>query len=282
MEMEDLLDIICMPQFLTRVENVPSRWPDTMKNYIPLEVLETTFAETLDIPENRFVKFFLEQVYDLILKLRESYKNKGYIKNRLDFFHEQISDFLSDQWLKDVGVLTSIPMNSQILQKKEGYRDVYYFYLNFEFAFRFNWEDLEDSLTASEKRMSQLYEYWCFFRLLNALRNVANLKTDINDLVELLDDGWRIKLKRGKKSKIKFSFLGHEKNEHSFELYYNRGFTSRGKIENRSYSLPFRPDYTIVYYSTSNKPSYLHFDAKYRSQKELEDFRFGEKFEIYI
>ena len=279
METEDLLDIVCMPQFLVKTVNPPQNWPAAMKNYVPLEVWETTFVETLDIPENRFVKYFLELVYDIILKLQEADKLEGYIKDRLQFFHDQITDSLSDEWLKEVGQLSSIPMNSQLLQKREGYRDVYYFYLNFEFAFRFNWKDIEDSLNASEKRMSQLYEYWCFFRLINALKNVADLKTDGNEVIELLDDGWRIKLKQGKKSKIEFSLLDEKENEHHFELYYNRGFTRRGKPENRSYSLPFRPDYTIVYKTPDNAPTYLHFDAKYRSQKELEDFRFEEKFE---
>lgn len=39
--------------------------------------------------------------------------------------------------------------------------------------------------------------------------------------------------------------------------------------------MPFRPDYTIVYNSPdSRKPSYIHFDAKYRSEEELQDFSF--------
>lgn len=277
MEVEDLMDIVSMPQYLTRVSNPPPKWPDAMYNYVPLEVWETQSVETLDILENRFVKFLLEQVSDLILKLQESYNYEGYINDRLQYFHEEITDYLNDEWLKDISPLTSIPMNSQILQKKEGYRDIYYYYLNFEFAFQFKWEDLEDNLKASEKRMSQLFEYWCFFRLINALKDMAQIETNENNLVELSNEGWEIKLKQGRKSKINFSLIDDKETQHNFELYYNRGFSRRGKPESRSYSLPFRPDYTILYKAPENeKPKYLHFDAKYRSQKELEDFSFDE------
>jgi len=244
---------------------------------MPLEVWEAQSVETLDIPENRFVKFFLEQVFDLIVKLRDVNKYEGYIQDRLQYFYEEVTDYLNDEWLKDVSPLTSIPMNSQTLQKREGYRDIYYFYLNLEFAFQFKWEELEDSLQASEKRMSQLYEYWCFFRLINSLKNIAKISSDENDLIELSEQGWEIRLKQGKKSKIKFTLLDEEENENNFELYYNRGFSRKGKIDARSYSLPFRPDYTILYKAPDRKPPiYTHFDAKYRSVKELEDFRFDE------
>ena len=277
MEVEDLMDIVSLPQYLDKVKNPPQKWPRAMRNYVPLEVCETRSVETLDIPENRFVKFFLEQVYELILKLQETYKLGDYIKDRLQYFHEEVVCFLNDEWLKEIGPLTSIPMNSQTLQKKEGYRSIYYYYLNFEFAFQFKWEDLEDNLKASEKRMSQLYEYWCFFRLKDALKNVASLVTNENDLVELSEDGWLIRLRQGRKSRLNFVLFVESGNDRSFELYYNRGFSKRGKPESRSYSLPFRPDFTIVYNALDKqRPTYIHFDAKYRSDKELKDFSFDE------
>jgi len=277
MDSEGLMDIVCMSQYLTKVSNPPSRWPAAMGNYVPLEALETQYAETLDTPENRFVKFMLEQIRDLIIKLKNSYGYEGYIKDRLHYFHEEITDFLNEGWLEDVSQLTSIPMNSQTLQKMAGYRDIYLFYLNFEFAFKFKWDDVEDSLKASEKRMSQLYEYWCFFRLLNAIKKIAKIKAGGNELVEFTNEGWEIKLKRGKKSKILFNIEEETTKDLTIELYYNRGFSRRGKPGSRSYSLPFRPDYTVLLKSPDQEyPAYIHFDAKYRSEKELEDFTFHE------
>ncbi len=276
-ETEDLLDMVSMPQLLTSAENPPRNWPSAMKNYIPLEIWETQPVETTDIPENRFVKYFIEQVFELLEKIKSEYKYNGYIKDRIQVFHEQISDYLSHEWLKDIGPLTSIPMNSQLLQKRGGYRDIFSFHLNFEFAFRFSWTDIEDNLDAAEKRMSQLYEYWCYFRFIDAIKKVAKVATDETGLVELKEDGWAIRLKHGQKSKVKFIFKDNHDTEHIFELYYNRGFSSRGKPESRSYSLPFRPDYTLVYKSDNKFPIYLHFDAKYRSQKDLEDFSFKER-----
>ena len=54
-------------------------------------------------------------------------------------------------------------MNSQILQKKEGYRDIFKFYLNFEFGFRPQWIELEDIFKGYERRLSELYEFSVLF-----------------------------------------------------------------------------------------------------------------------
>jgi len=279
----DLVDMVCDSGNLALAQEAPLGWPEAMKGYVPLEINETKSRETRDIPENRLVKFFLGQVLDLALALireSESQANKSGmagIRSRLEYFAEEVSGYLGDEWLIDVGELRTIPMNSQTLQKQGGYREVYRFWQDFDFAFRFHWDALEEDIIAAEKRMHQLYEYWCFFRLVDALREVATQLTPTSSLLQVVTGGWEVKLKAGKSARLKFEHETGEGQVRSVELYYNRGFSPR-KTNRGSYSLPFRPDYTVCIHGENGKDRvYCHFDAKYRSQDELKHFDFGKR-----
>ena len=62
-----------------------------------------------------------------------------------------------------------VPLNSQLLQKKEGYRDILEYYLMFEFGFRLSWNEISDEFRGNEKKLFELYEYWTYFDLHNIL-----------------------------------------------------------------------------------------------------------------
>ena len=52
-------------------------------------------------------------------------------------------------------------------------------------------------------------------------------------------------------------------------MFYNLRFSDDSKY--RSYSLAFKPDYTLLVKINENI-NYVHFDAKYRSELEIADF----------
>ncbi|MDI3484021.1 MAG: hypothetical protein PWQ74_608 [Methanobacteriaceae archaeon] len=96
----------------------------TLKNLPQLKLRETP-----DTPENHFYKYFLELVEDNILSLLE-YAPEGYIKDSLMGFLDEVNVLFSAGWLGDVDDIQILPLNSQVLQKREGYRDVlrYFFH----------------------------------------------------------------------------------------------------------------------------------------------------------
>ena len=65
-----------------------------------------------------------------------------------------------------MGELQYLPLNSQVIQKREGYRDIFKYYINFEFAFRIEWQEIEEKIKGYERKLSELYEYWCYFKLI--------------------------------------------------------------------------------------------------------------------
>ena len=70
-----------------------------------------------DTPENRFYRYFLETLEDLILELLDT-APEGYLKDSLMGFRDEVNVLLSAGWLREVGALRSLPLNSQVLQKR--------------------------------------------------------------------------------------------------------------------------------------------------------------------
>lgn len=265
----DMIDIISRPEHLYKINDPPVDWPETMNGYVPDVVRQRFYHEDIDTPENRFLKYFIESLDKVINNLLDSIDEKnGYIIDQLLGYHKIVQNYLSDSWTGKVGLLEYLPLNSQILQKKEGYRDIFKYYINFELAFRLEWQELEDQIRGYERKLSELYEYWCYFKLIKVLDKISGTKINFADIYELNKNNWSIKIKRGTNSVQKFKMFVNDR-EIYVELMYNRLFSKR--TIHKSYSLPFRPDYTLLIKIGLNH-YFIHFDAKYRSEAEILSF----------
>lgn len=281
-EINSLKRMISNPNNFVRItEDFPI---DEMKGkFFPLSVEKINHEDSIDVLENRFLKYFLELIDELIITLLKKFekkKKKGQVNDKLNEFHNEISYYLSFNFLSEISSLDYIPYNSQVLQKREGYRDIFNYYLMYAYSFYFNWDELENNFKGFEKKLSVLYEYWCYFRLLEALNNLSEIKINFEDLFKLSKDKWSINIKKGIKSKNKFK-LNLKGKEILVYSYYNRLYSK--KSEYKSYSLGFKPDYSLLIKINENK-YLMHFDAKYRSELEIVDFynRIDEKSEKEI
>lgn len=253
---------------------------------IPQEVSVIRKYDSLDTVANRFVKFALKKFNlicrELCLSLDatkgKSAEQNMYIECYREAFEIQriTDDILRDHFFDDVRELTIIPQNNQVLEKREGYRQIFYAAAMVDIALQLNWEGEREAYSGESKNTALLYEYWLFFELRKIISSIDNCqciqaaeKPFINT-----DNGLTMSLREGQTSCQAFLLpdLGTRVN-----LYYNRTF-SREEFSNTkyagSYSRPFRPDYTLeVYPSDFIRPedavregavSYIHFDAKYR------------------
>lgn len=261
----ELVDMVSKPGNFYKTENF-SLLPN-FNGFAPLEIEESVHMDTIDIAENRFLKYFLENIYELIEKMLASSK-EGYIKDKLLFFNDLILTYLTNNIFRDISSLDFIPYNSQVLQKKEGYRDIFNYYLMFEFAFKLNWKDLSDNFKGFEKKLSELYEYWCYFKLLDVLDQMSSNSINLEDVFRINKNNWEISLKKGQLSLNHFD-INYKGKSIEIDLFYNLLFTERSK--HKSYSLAFKPDYTLLIKIDENS-YFIHFDAKYRSEIEIVDF----------
>jgi len=161
-----------------------------------------------------------------------------------------------------------VPFNSQILQKKEGYREIFHYFLMLEFSFRLSWDEVNDQFKGFEKKLSELYEYWCYFKLLKVLNDLSINKISFEDVFEINKDNWSISIKKGVQSRKQF-IMSIKDHKIQVDLFYNLKFSDDPNY--RSYSLAFKPDYTLLV-TIGEYTNYIHFDAKYRSELEIANF----------
>ncbi len=235
-----------------------------LNGYLPYEVEQIKHEDVIDIPENRFYKYFLELIQSLIEKLLVSSK-EGYINDKLSYFEREIGYYLSNKSFNHISTMDYVPFNSQILQKKEGYREIFHYFLMLEFSFRLSWDEVNNQFKGFEKKLSELYEYWCYFKLLKVLNDLSINKINFEDVFEINKDNWSISIKRDENSVKHFKLYLYGQNIR-IDLFYNLRFSNNSQYW--SYSLAFRPDYTLIV-TIEDETHYIHFDAKYRSELEI-------------
>lgn len=230
---------------------------------IPERINETNYIDTIDVAENRFYKYFLELIEDLIDELILKIKT-GYAHDKLKNYKNELNYYLSQKYFDDISRLDHIPLNSQVLQKKEGYRDILSYYLMLEFGFKLNWNTLTNKFKGHEKKVFELYEYWCYFELIQIMESICDTKVKFEDIFEPGEDLVSINLKEN----IINSFIYHDM---KIDLLYNKSFNRSNKKYN-SYSVTLRPDYTITIHK-NDKIYFIHFDAKYKMNIDSNSFK---------
>lgn len=255
--------------------------------YFPSLVAVSQKNDNIDTPANRFIKFALQKFQNLCqeliiaLQINENIKQTECLKEA-EKIKIMLDDILRDCFFDAIGKLDIMPQNNQVLQKREGYSQIFYAYSMIELALQLNWKGKDAIYEGESKDVALLYEYWLFFELYKIILSIEGC-----ELVEVKDNpflmscskGINICLEQGKKSCQSFRIKRLSAN---INLYYNRTFSKaefRTTEYEGSYSRPFRPDYTIAIYPDSfnsgryngekdavksGAVSYIHFDAKYR------------------
>lgn len=226
--------------------------------FLPSEIAVTHKCESLDTPANRFLKFalntFLEICENIITYVEEfsvCYGEAFEIKNHID-------NILHDSFFDDVQDLTVMPVNNQVLEKQEGYSQIFYAFSMVDLALLLDWKGKEEVYSGESKNTALLYEYWLFFELRKIISEIEGCIPVFKDEEEVFikeNNGLTISLCQDKKSVQHF-----ETENQKIDLYYNRTFSHKNFEKSKyegSYSRPFRPDYTIAI-----------FPKKYSDEKE--------------
>lgn len=245
--------------------------------YLPSEISVTHKYDSLDTPANRFIKFalntFLEICENIIKQVEES--QTVYYSEALAI-KKYIEEVLQDSFFDDVQDLTAMPVNNQVLEKREGYAQIFNAFSMVDLALQLDWKGRDDVYSGEAKNTALLYEYWLFFELRKIISQIDNCEpirtgNAENSFIKE-SDGLTISLKQDNESIQEF-----ETDNQKINLYYNRTFNAKEFKNSKyigSYSKPFRPDYTIAIFPKKIKTEkiaimegavrYIHFDAKYR------------------
>src|SRR5262249_42442512 len=145
---------------------------------------------------------------------------------------------------REVGTLTHFPAGSQVLQKREGFRDLFRAYVQSEAAASLSWQGGEDVYGVGQRDVATLYEFCAFLQLANVVSELCEEQLDFCSLIELRPDGVGFKLPRGRAAFLVggATRLGRRLR---LELWFNRLFTT-GTDNAGSWSRPMRPDCSLL------------------------------------
>jgi len=214
--------------------------------YAPTKVWQRLKVHTFDTPENRFVKWFVRELAFWAEVISRAERPWGSIADEAREEFIEVKGFLElalhDALLDEVGEMIYFPASSQVLLKRDGYRELLQLYRLFSVARRPFFGPLAEAIDSRD--VATLYEYWCFFELVHRFEKMWGKKARLE-----LDFTAAGALREGK---VKAKFQGAK-----CELIYNEGF---GRGQGRSYSVPLRPDFVL---HEHGEPTVV-FDAKFR------------------
>ncbi len=241
---------------------------------VPEKIRINNKTETVDTPENRFIKFVLISFQSFFSDLKEKTKNNGRIFAEAGILENKIQEYLNHSVFKEISKPKTLPLNSPVLQRKEGYREVLRVWLMFDLAAKLVWHGGEDVYSGNKRDVAVLYEYWLFFKLLDIVSEIFSIEQgSVKDLIKKTTDGLGLQLKQGKHTAVKGIFdAGTRKLNVKFS--YNKTFQGEMNYPyGGSWTKKMRPDYTLSIWpfgitqavaENEELITHIHFDAKYK------------------
>ncbi len=254
---------------------------------LPRRVSVQRQVESLDTPENRFVKYVLTFFRDFLKRMEPAIKARaGEDRRRLlrtvQHLQAGLNEALSADLFKGVSSPAMLPLGSPVLQRRSGYREVLTAWLRFDLASELVWKGGEDVYGAGKRDVSMLFEYWLFFQLLRLFRDKFDLAVPAGkSLFEHSHGGLSLRLKANDTLGIEGTCLRHARRL-NVRFHYNlTQEKSEARCEAGSWTLRMRPDFTLTFWpdgydladaEAQELAVHIHFDAKYRVESISELF----------
>jgi predicted component of viral defense system (DUF524 family) len=250
---------------------------------LPASIVVDRDRETVDIPENRFVRFALEDWDDFIEAVEERARAlppslAKRVARETAQLRETVGGWLANDFFREVSRADRLPLESPLLQRRGGYREILESWLEFQFATSLSWDGGREAFAAGQRNVAALYEFWVFFKLLAIVEETFELDVPAHrTLVGRTADGFDLRLKSGTEVSFHGKVRGSER-ELRIRFSYNRTYPG-AEPDLPSYprpgawTRPMRPDFTISMWPIEFNEAeaerqelmiHVHFDAKYR------------------
>lgn len=237
------------PDVIEDILHNPGTWQESkaelsisegLRGWAPVRVLQERPIESFDTPENRFVFHFLRAV----LAAADSLPTQPWWvqvppDRRASVLQCRavIRQALDQSPLLGLGPMHVLPLNSQVLLKREGYRELLTLWQRFQQARRPLFGQLQHAIDVRD--IATLYEIWAYFALVDDIGSVL----DTEPVLEI-----QIRTTAGLK------WNGVANYGRGRRLCYNRSFRHP-----ESYSVALRPDYSWIHQGRVD----VIFDAKF-------------------
>lgn len=268
---------------------------------VPNKILAVRKTDSFDIPENRFVKHALESFAVFCESCEKKFLDLNYskAKKEAELSGRILRHYLENPFFREISHPEALILNSPLLQRKSGYREILNAWTLFDLAARLIWKGGDNVYKAEKRDIAVLYEYWLFFQLYSwfvSRFDVVEIshngkitgslidKEDIKYLSEETSDGLGLKLRSGVDTSVT-ARTSDQTRPLSIRFSYNRTFKggteyvnsgSTWRATDGSWTKPLRPDYTFSIWPAALKEAeaeendmivHIHFDAKYKLGK---------------
>jgi hypothetical protein len=252
-------------------------------NSVPLKINNHRKVENVDTSENRFIKYVLEVFKKFCEDCLTLFSLKQLAKpiQEAEYLIYNLESQLNHPFFHNINPPSSLKLNSPVLQKRSGYREILTRWLQFDLASKLIWKGGEDVYNAGKKDIASLYEYWLFFTLYDLVKDKFNIQSVHHEeqaykhLIVPTNDGLNVMVKSGKHTALEGVYTKRNR-DLKIKFSYNRTF--KGGVEyndakSGSWTSPLRPDYTLSVWSNAFTEQqaeanesivHIHFDSKYK------------------
>lgn len=293
-------------QIVTRKDRVPYSGVVDGLDSLPRYLSVSHKTDSVDTPENQFVKYVLTSFYGFCSSLGTKKNATPQLRMEIDAVCNILAGYMNGLFFKDVSNPSQLNLGSPVLQRKEGYREILQAWLMFDLAAKITWNGGDDVYEAGKKNVAVLYEYWLFFKLMECVSEVFDVPAvEKKCLISQDADGINLELRQGHTKMIHGTTTAGNRRL-NINLYYNRTFSHTDDIySSGSWTMNMRPDYTLSIWPGELSEAeaeredaivHIHFDAKYRlnkiiiedmaidlesSEKELQNEKEDREIDIY-
>ena len=216
---------------------------------------------TYNTIENQFTKFILKSTAKKLKDFRDRYtrstrKPESAVLDSVDSMMSALNKFVNGSFLREVDDYKATQSMSLVFEMAPGYRELYKYYLMMQRGLSVHGDVFRMSL----KDTAQLYEYWCFIKLVTLMKR--NYRLASSDVIKVDNTGVTISLVKGKKSEVKFI---NPRTGEMITLAYNPG-------EQNTQTVNQKPDNVLTLEKKGTDVPYMYvFDAKYRIENNPTD-----------
>jgi predicted component of viral defense system (DUF524 family) len=270
----------CRVDVTAMLDVVAGRWPlerarlqgpvaRRLGGRLPQLVEETTAVRTIDTPENRFALHMLGLVIDLldeVIRAAAASRRPSVVAEARGLM-ALLEPVRSHRMWSEVGRMAQIPAGSTVLHGRAAYRTLFVLHSLLMLGARLPLDDDAVDGLLEVKDVARLYELWCCFEVMDAVRSVLGAPSHVGAVrrgrlsVEVGEDDYAATWPDGT------------------TVVYNPRFKRSGKVGRQSYSVPLRPDIGLWVPNPDGELDLHLFDAKFKVDwtrgLEAEDDRKG-------
>ena len=246
---------------LNWLQKHPENVVSTSNGYSAIKAPTVKKQITYNTIENQFTKFILKSTIFKLKDFEERYvcstKNpEQVVLDSVSNMTFSLNKLVNASFLRDVDEYKATQSMSLVFEMAPGYRELYKYYLMMQRGLSVH----GDVFRMSMKDTAQLYEYWCFIKLVTLMKKSYKLAS--SDVIKVDHTGVTISLVKGKKSEVKFI---NPRTGEKITLAYNPG-------EQTTQTVNQKPDNVLTLDKRGTDVEYKYvFDAKYRIENNPGD-----------